>query len=122
MLKINKYFAKKFQKLDKLFHNGNKNYTEAQEILLSCGDYLPIPTFNFERKILGLESKMKRLMLSLKMKVRNPGQPEAGKRKAYTHLLNESVKLLATHEAQIGTSKDIKSQYGGELGSSHQLK
>lgn len=115
MLKINKYFVKKFQKVEKLLSMEGAGCQEHQEMLKSCEENLPAPDYDFSKKFLGLNNKMRRLMLSLKMMIRDPVDPEGGKRKAYTHLLNESMKLLSPETQQGGTLGEIKSHYGGEL-------
>jgi ribosomal protein S1 len=89
LLKINKYFVKKFQKLPWVAKN-----EENALILDSCREGLSAITFDFDKKMYGLDNKMRRLILSLKMMMRDPKDLVAGKKKAYMHLVNEKAKLL----------------------------
>ncbi len=78
-LKINKYFVKKFHKVE---DTSKLIFQEASEILQACNQPYKDLNFNFEKKLTGLSNKVKRLMLSLKMMIRDPSDPEGGRKKA----------------------------------------
>lgn len=65
---------------------GKERMTVFRELLEGVSEPFEHPAFDFEKKVVGISSKVKRLLLSVKIMARDPIDPISGKAKALKHL------------------------------------
>ena len=95
MLKVNKYFANKFQKTGSEVAASREECVQIyRDLLQGCEEFSVEQSFDFDKKIMGLSPRLKRLMLSLKIMARDPIDPDLGREKALKHLRSQTAMML----------------------------